>query len=84
MIADDPEDVPDEYLSDLPEEAREEMQDDEAFEQEVDERREAIMLLEASILFAKMFKEEQITLREYVELTEPLEEYHRQSETTIL
>lgn len=84
MMGDDPEDYPDEYLSDLPEEAREEIQEGDAFEEEVEQRRDAIMLLEASILLAKLFEEEYITLREYVELTEPLEEYQRDSETTIL
>lgn len=84
MMGDDAEDYPDEYLSDLPEEVQEEVQTGDAYTEERNERQDAVMLLQASLLFGKLFTEEYITLREYIELTEPLEEYRRDADVTVL
>lgn len=62
----------------------EEMQTEEEFREHVGEMHEAFEVYAASILLARMFDDEHLTLREYLDLMDVVEEYEREMDATLL
>jgi hypothetical protein len=81
-----PEDVPDKTFSELKEDC--ELEDvsveEEQIESEMGDYKDASTILSGSVIFAKMFQDDVITFREFVEYTNYLEDWNRSLEDTPL
>lgn len=84
-MRDNPDDYPDKTLTELQDEDHEEIENlREDIAGELSDRRKSITLIAATNVIARMFEDDVITLREYIRLTNWIEEENRSLEHGIL